>query len=307
MVIHMDAIVVPLDRCPACGKESFTTMTAPSVAIGKAYFSALPVGLTRCLGCGLVSTNPRPSDEILGTFYDSPGYKCHSGTRESEWSGGFRLSLLRRGTLVDFGCGDGLLLKRARAAGWPTIIGVEPGIIARNQLMQEGIEVHGSCAELPQNQADCVTAIHVIEHIPNPLLTLRELRRLLKPNGILMVEVPNVNSARARIADSPLQRVLALNAVRYQAFPLHLHYFSARSLTLLLERGGFRVFQTLTVGLGVDELFTRPTRNGDGPPTSGNRKRRRSSTWLRTLVKRGVSAAKLGEHLIMLCSPELRT
>ena len=90
-------------------------------------------------------------------------------------------------TVVDFGCGAGALLA-ALAIGQR--VGVEPNPPARRAGEARGVRVVASTGELEDAMADVVISNHALEHTLAPLSELRELRRILKPGGRLVLWVP---------------------------------------------------------------------------------------------------------------------
>ncbi|MBA2537291.1 MAG: class I SAM-dependent methyltransferase [Actinobacteria bacterium] len=90
-------------------------------------------------------------------------------------------------TVVDFGCGTGALLEKLSAA---RRIGVEVNDPARVRAQERGFTVVAATSELPDETADVVISNHALEHTLHPLLELRELRRVLKPDGRLILWLP---------------------------------------------------------------------------------------------------------------------
>ena len=145
--------------------------------------------------------------------------------------------------------------------------------------------------------------IHVLEHLGDPAQGLTRASRTLEPGGFLLVEVPNADSLRARLAH------LVGGHERFQAFPIHLQYFNRKTLRTLMERLGFRVVEMRTIGLGLEELFRlrRDVGGASGPegqeideaaapaPVS-----RRRSPVLRKAVKEVYSRLGWGEHLFLI-------
>lgn len=94
--------------------------------------------------------------------------------------------------IVDFGCGDGAFLRAVRdrvASG----CGIELQQDYVSALNSEGIACHTSLEPLGDNSLDTAVSFHVLEHLPEPLEALRELRRVLKPGGTAVLEVPHAN------------------------------------------------------------------------------------------------------------------
>lgn len=90
-------------------------------------------------------------------------------------------------TVVDFGCGTGALLARLSAG---VKLGIEPNEHARVNAKTRGIESVESPAEVADAFADVVISNHALEHALNPYGELRELRRILKPGGKIVIYVP---------------------------------------------------------------------------------------------------------------------
>lgn len=158
--------------------------------------------------------------------------------------------------LLDVGCGVGIFLSIAAARGWQCA-GVEESPHAidfvRNRL---GIECRNTLSEFADNDADAMRLSHVLEHIPEPRDALSAMARVLKPDGVLAVIVPNREPLVAR----------AVNAVRRLRNPaprlagaiypdMHVLGFSPRSLRNLLSTVGFERIEIFTVSMGSRSYF----------------------------------------------------
>ncbi|MBI2838816.1 MAG: class I SAM-dependent methyltransferase [Acidobacteria bacterium] len=136
------------------------------------------------------------------------------------------------GRVFDLGCGNGEFLLRMRAAGWE-IRGAEPDPTSAALAIAMGVPVHVGLVEpgvLPDGHFDAVTLSHVLEHLPDPLATLRLCRQALKPGGVLYVATPNLASlGHARFGAD----WLGLDP------PRHLVLFTPRSLRRTIELAGF--------------------------------------------------------------------
>ncbi|WP_312678764.1 class I SAM-dependent methyltransferase [Stutzerimonas nitrititolerans] len=102
---------------------------------------------------------------------------------------------LRVGSLLDVGCGDGAYLALVRDCGWK-VTGVEPDSLAANNARTIGLTVCGDLSILLDNKElfDVITLSHVIEHVHDPLKTLRDCFDLLRPGGQIWLETPNTDS-----------------------------------------------------------------------------------------------------------------
>jgi SAM-dependent methyltransferase len=200
--------------------------------------------IVRCPACGTAQTVPRPPEHTLGRFYP-PLYYPISGHDPAYYRRMIRpsqldkLDIVRRfkssGTLLDVGCGAGYFVREAEDRGF-SAQGIEFSREAvdfgRRQVgarITEGdfLETH-----LPDDSFDIVTLWHVLEHIPRPIETLKKIRTLLKPGGILIIAVPNLDSIQARVFRGHWYHL---------EVPRHLYHFTPAALRKLLESQGFDV------------------------------------------------------------------
>jgi SAM-dependent methyltransferase len=159
--------------------------------------------------------------------------------------------------MLDAGCGAGALLYRLREIGWETS-GVEIDSGAAEAARGLGLDVRTGTVEeagFPSGHFDLVTALHVLEHIHRPVEFLNELWRILKPGGLLFIEVPNTRSFNCRVFRGEWFHLDA---------PRHLCSYSPRSLRCLLRRTGFRMcklcFSSGTTGLRGSINYSRRAR-----------------------------------------------
>jgi len=169
----------------------------------------------RCASCGLVYLWPRPTAAELDRFYAGPYRRQYPMVADDELARDSRrrvaalLPLLRPSSrLVDIGSGSGAFVKAIRPHA-ADAIGIEPD--------------EGGSSDQVDGEFDVVTAFHVLEHVHDPHEFLRRLSRLLRPDGILVVEVPNVDDALVSTYDIPAYRSFYFTNA-------HLWYFSPRTL-----------------------------------------------------------------------------
>lgn len=125
---------------------------------------------------------------------------------------------LPKGFLIDVGCGNGTTLKLARQLGWETL-GIELDTSAVSVAQAQGLNViQGSYQELAhyEGQADCIVCAHVMEHVHDPMQLLRLLAKALKPEGVLLLSVPNASSY---LHDHYGENWRGLEAPRHLAIP----------------------------------------------------------------------------------------
>ena len=153
------------------------------------------------------------------------------------------LPISRRGRLLDVGCGSGLFLERMRDFGWQ-VAGVEPDApaasTARRRLGEGCLVVpHIDDPALTRETFDAITLSHVIEHVPDPVGTLRSCRDLLEPNGTLVCVTPNTGSLGARS--------FGASWLHWDP-PRHLNLFDPASLERAVREAEFEVERIATPG-----------------------------------------------------------
>ena len=145
-----------------------------------------------------------------------------------------------RGDLLDVGCGNGLFLARMKRLGWRTV-GVETDAAAAEIARENfGLDVkEGRLANvgLPEASFDVVTLSHVIEHVHSPGDLVLECRRLLKPNGKLIILTPNTAGLGHRIFR---------RSWRGLEPPRHIQCFSPQTLRACVDHTGMRIERVTT-------------------------------------------------------------
>jgi 2-polyprenyl-3-methyl-5-hydroxy-6-metoxy-1,4-benzoquinol methylase len=217
------------------------------------------VCVVRCSDCGFIFLDPAP-DVVACAHYDEEYYRPWSedqaAPRQALWRGRLRLlsGLRKSGRLLDAGCGNGDFLKAAKEAGWE-VAGTEVSDWAVRHIRERlGVAVHqGDLAslELGEGVFDAITMWHVLEHAFDPLGNLKKARRLLKPDGVLIVAVPNASNYLFRAA-YVLGRFRRLRYYTPGEREIHLSHFTPATLRQMLEKAGFGV-----VKIGVDRNALR--------------------------------------------------
>ncbi|HZS08586.1 MAG TPA: class I SAM-dependent methyltransferase [Blastocatellia bacterium] len=172
-----------------------------------------------------------------------------------------RLADLRRfiggGKLLEIGCSTGELLAAVPASF--RVTGVEADEAASSVARSRDLDcLSGTLfdAEFRDQEFDVVVMYHVIEHLPSPRQTLRELNRILRPGGWLVVETPNIANPWVSV----------LGARWRQFIPDHLYFFSPETIRKLCGDSGFeirklrRVGKSMSVRLFVSRLgrYSKP-------------------------------------------------
>jgi 2-polyprenyl-3-methyl-5-hydroxy-6-metoxy-1,4-benzoquinol methylase len=231
--------------CELCGSTDYEVMV-----VEDAYL-APHMRLVRCRRCGLAFTNPRPTAEALEYVYSAENYVAHTGsavyclTGEAS-RGGFSsgLDLLTKMVqppvqLLDVGCGTGHFLGLAsRVEGWE-VTGVELSDYAAQEAAKRvGCPVHVGTLDavvFPPETFHVITLWYVLEHVLHPKDLLAEVNRILRPNGVVLIAVPNLHFLR--IKRSLLRLVNKGQGMLH--LDEHLFHYTPKTLGMLLEATGF--------------------------------------------------------------------
>lgn len=232
-----------LHTCPICGSATL----APSLSVADRSVSRETFQLSDCGTCGFRFTNPRPSQSEIGRYYQSGDYISHTNAATSrqdriyqlarKWALGSKHRLIRRyqpnGRVLDVGCGTGEFLAHLKSRGY-LVHGVEPSIAAREQaIANHALEVVPNLELVAhQERFKVVTLWHVLEHLPDPHTTLKNLFALLADRGLLVIAVPDRESWDAQHygADWAAWDV-----------PRHLSHFRQTDIKRLLREHGFEL------------------------------------------------------------------
>jgi 2-polyprenyl-3-methyl-5-hydroxy-6-metoxy-1,4-benzoquinol methylase len=198
----------------------------------------------------MLITFPQPSIEDLGKYYESVDYISHTDSKRSLFEKLYhfiktialnnKLDLINslqpdKGKILDIGAGTGDFLSAAKKGGWQTI-GVEPSEKAKTIATNKGVSFVDKTAVLENNSFDVISMWHVLEHVPDLDKQIKELKRLLKPTGTLIIAVPNFKS---------------FDAKHYGKFwaaydvPIHFWHFSKTAIKLLFEKEEMKLEKVL--------------------------------------------------------------
>ncbi len=230
-------------------------------------------GLTavRCRSCGLVYVNPRLVErEVLKRYTADYFYEEYLPSFAASREGYDPLIIRARAAtfvelarvfagprkrLLDIGSGAGFFLKAAEEAGWYAE-GVElsetAAAYARDVVGVRTLAGRVEEASLPSGAYRLVTMLDVLEHLFDPLATLREVHRLLEPGGALIVATPDLDSLSRRVYGRQWSVLTPAE---------HLYYFTGKTLGQELEEAGFRVQGVRTHwGLNPEATHDKGTR-----------------------------------------------
>ena len=198
----------------------------------------------------MLITSPQPGLDILGKYYESVDYISHTDSKRSLFEKMYhfvksialknKLNLINsqqpnKGSILDIGAGTGEFLSVARQDGWKTI-GVEPSDKAKAIAKNKGVSFVEQTSELESHSFDVISMWHVLEHVPDLNQQIQELKRLLKPNGTLIIAVPNFKS---------------FDAKHYGKFwaaydvPIHFWHFSKTAIKKLFQKEEMQLVKIL--------------------------------------------------------------
>jgi 2-polyprenyl-3-methyl-5-hydroxy-6-metoxy-1,4-benzoquinol methylase len=240
--------------CPICGQDDYIDWYHPPQSPG-------PV--VQCKGCGFVYVSPIQSTQgliqegpVLG---DRPVRLLESSNLEDvkgSWEEPIIINHMKEldakkanahdalhhihslvsqhGKLLDIGCFCGIFLGTAAEAGWDCY-GIEPLVMpAVHARARFGLKVTTDTLRentYPAGFFDVITAFQVFEHIIHPEKELEKIDNILKPGGLLLVEVPTIDTFTVKLLGT-----------RHRHFVQdHVSFFSAETLSNLLRRKGFQV------------------------------------------------------------------
>lgn len=214
--------------------------------------------ICRCMNCSLIFVNPQPqfnSGEDVHFHASSevaadPDFRAD---KKAVYQDGLtELSRLRadKGRVLDIGCGFGLFLREAQDFGWEPF-GVDVSAVsvgyARSELRLANV-IRGELLALglPGAHFRASTLWNLLEHVPDPLAMMREVRRVLTADGIALIRVPNMLVHNLLWLGRPLLRpALRLVGRRPPPYlggispPHHLYGFTPDTMKVLLRRAGF--------------------------------------------------------------------
>ncbi|MBS1646745.1 MAG: class I SAM-dependent methyltransferase [Bacteroidetes bacterium] len=241
-----------INTCLVCGSsKSEAFLSCKDYTVSQTEFV-----IRKCSDCGFKFTSPRPQDTDLGNYYKAEDYISHSDTKKGlvnkayHWVRSYtlikKLQLVmqhtrqKNGKILDYGAGTGAFLNTCKTNKWEAI-GIEPDEVARKVMADKfGISSFSSLQEAQQNPSfsnfDCISAWHVLEHVPDLKETINTLKCVLKEKGIFIVAVPNPESHDAKHYKK--------HWAAYDV-PRHLWHFAPKDMEALMKEQGFSLIKTL--------------------------------------------------------------
>lgn len=232
--------------CPLCGQDRSEFYRAGR---DRAHGAPGQFQLVRCRDCRLVYLNPRPTEDEIGDLYPAD-YGPHQIARGrlgplQRMDVGYGMSkramfverhLSSQGHALDVGCGTGEFLIELRDRGW-RVVGQEVSTNAARTAIEAGLDVRTCGLDRCGFEAesfDLVTLWDVVEHLHDPLSVLREVRRILKPSGLLVLSSPDIQSLDSRLFAGWWHGL---------EIPRHLVLFGPETIARALKCAGFRIVE----------------------------------------------------------------
>lgn len=276
MFASLNLIDVP---CPLCGdRDCAEIVRAPDRLCG------IPgeFRVVQCMACHHAYMNPRPDADSIPLTYPEgyaphrPGCRADQLVETGKENASTQPAWLRVARMVpglqrvyrwlsetnanwmpprphdqaralDLGCASGKFLSRLREDGW-IVQGVEPSSAAVASARALGLDVHEGTLEeacFPDESFDVVFTWMVLEHVPDPVATLREVRRILKPGGMFVFSVPNFGCWEPWF--------FGRYWIAYE-LPRHLQHFTVPRLRRMLGEEGFKTERVLHQSNGLNVL-----------------------------------------------------
>ncbi len=239
--------------CSACGAEGLTPHLRVRGEMGedglipttKEFGTALG-DIVRCPSCTHMQLDRFPTDEELDAAYADAASDDYV-EEEAGQRASFRSVLERverftdtRDGILDVGCWVGFMLAEARDSGWRNCVGIEPSTFASDYARDRlGLDVRTEelfTADLQLGGFDVVVLGDVLEHLTRANEALDRVAELLRPGGLIALELPDAGSRVAQL----------LGPRWWSVIPTHIHYFTRESAATMLERHDYEPLYVAT-------------------------------------------------------------
>ena len=237
-------------QCPVCGLSDFNhVFSVKDHTVSNENFEII-----ECTFCSLRITQHIPEADKIGRYYQSDEYISHTDSKEGVFNKIYHVvrnfalfqkrkivqkySNVKRGKLLDYGCGTGAFLHEMKKHGW-NVTGIEPdqGALQKAKILTgANIQTPKDIDQLLPESFDVITLWHVLEHVHLLNETLEAIKLALKKGGFLFIAVPNYTSYDSK---------------HYEKFwaaydvPRHLYHFSPKSMDILISSHVLKIENTL--------------------------------------------------------------
>lgn len=235
------------NKCPWCESDKAQI----NLWLKDEFLTKEDFHICECLNCGLLYTMPRPSKDKIGEYYKSEEYYSHQENKKGfipklyervkkvNLKHKYQLATkgLQTGKLLDIGCGVGDFLHTAEEKGWQCI-GVEPSEEAKaiaGQRTKAELLASEDLEQLPDASFDVITMWHVLEHVDNLRWQVAQLQRLIKPQGRIVIALPNYKSYDGQFYKE--------HWAAYDV-PRHLSHFDRKTIAKILTYNNLKLIKT---------------------------------------------------------------
>ena len=224
-------------NCPFCGHDD-----------NKHYYSHNQWKVVKCKKCNHIYTNPIPKQNSIKNLYNKNYFETEErfnrGFKNVDYSNSFLKNIQeienyfsKRGKLLEIGCAYGDFLYIMHKRGWDVT-----GIDISQTSIKDGKEKYNidlKCTTIEKFETnekyDVICLYQCLEHLTDPNYAIKKCFSLLKTNGILIIEVPNLNSFDAKISKKRFLWNLDL--------PYHLSHFTPKFLSKKLKENKFEIIK----------------------------------------------------------------
>ncbi|MBR9701508.1 class I SAM-dependent methyltransferase [Candidatus Pacearchaeota archaeon] len=255
-----------MEKCNLCGKKDHDFLFNSK---DRMFNISGEFSLYKCRNCGLVFLSSQLKDEELlkhypSEFYYSFGRKDDKKIIKTIYKtiysdkGSLLMKILlsplksfvrgakiiQKGKILDIGCGSGTFLKSMSEFGMDCF-GVEIGDFDGKYAIKNKLKIYKGDlldAKYPSNYFDVITMRHVLEHVRDPMITLKEVYRILKKDGTFILETPNTSSFT--------NYLFGKFWVHYD-LPRHFFSFNLEHLKRYAEKNNFKIGKTRTLGVNA--------------------------------------------------------
>lgn len=238
-------------KCELCNSADFAS-----------YIATESVKYSRCLNCGLIFQNPIISEEEINNIYTENYFEYEIENQKNF----FNLMLLGlkdidfeniketfpNKRMLDIGCATGMLLNHLKNEGFDTYgveICKESAEYAKKNYSLNIYQKHLKECNFKENYFGVIHFSHLIEHVPNPNEFLKEVYKILSPNGYIILTTPNADGLFAKKYKENWRAVM----------PQHLWLFRKNTLINFLKDIGFKILKNVSWGSIPIEKKTNKT------------------------------------------------
>lgn len=218
--------------------------------------------IVKCHGCGVLRVETIPSETEALLIYNDRDHRwdlnrqkyikeseAYSQKQKDRFFRDIKKVKINKGKLLDVGCGGGFFLKCMEEI-YSQVTGIEVSMLqvefAQKIMKLNVIKGTLQTAKFPEDLFDTITFWDVLEHVVDPLTTLQEARKILKKDGLIAVSTPNAGGITATFTKE---------SWLYYSPPQHLHFFTPKTLKLLLRKAGFTILKVRTENIYFNNII----------------------------------------------------